>query len=107
MDNKETKQLNDTFSLVEKNKLGRAIRAARSFVDAHPHMVYDGELERIEGDFRLMLDYMKRGFNDPQRADVYNNIGDRLYRFACDMRMAYHIKLPHSSLRKCLKKRQA
>lgn len=91
MDNKETKQLNDIFSLIEKNKLGRAIRASRSFVDAHPHMVYDGELERIEGDFRLMLDYMKRGFNDPQRADVYNNIGDRLYRFACDMRMAYHI----------------
>ena len=89
MESNESRQLKDIFIYISQQKLGRAIREARSFVNGHQMLVYKGELERVEEDYRLMLDYMKRGFNDPKRDDVFNNIADRLYRFACNLRTAY------------------
>lgn len=52
-------------------------------------MMYDDELENIERDYTLMLDYMKRGFNDPQRKDIYNNLLTRLYKFVSNLRISY------------------
>lgn len=52
-------------------------------------MMYDDELENIERDYNLMLEYMKRGFNDPQRKDIYNSLLTRLYRFVSNLRISY------------------
>ena len=89
MDNNETKQISDILKYIYDGMLGRALRSARSLVDANPHLIYDEELESIENDYRLMLDYMKRGFNDPQRGAIYQNLIVRLYRFTADLNMAY------------------
>ena len=89
MDNNETKQISDILKYIYDGMLGRALRSARSLVDANPHLIYDEELESIENDYRLMLDYMKRGFNDPQRGAIYQNLTVRLYRFTADLNMAY------------------
>ena len=56
MESNESKQLKDIFIYIGQQKLGRAIREARSFVDGHPMLVYKGELERVEEDYQLMLD---------------------------------------------------
>ena len=89
MDNNETKQISDILKYIYDGMLGRALRSTRSLVDANPHLIYDEELESIENDYRLMLDYMKRGFNDPQRGAIYQNLIVRLYRFTADLNMAY------------------
>lgn len=52
-------------------------------------MIYDDELENIERDYNLMLEYMKRGFNDPQRKDIYSKLLARLYNFVSNLRIAY------------------
>lgn len=89
MDNNGIKQFDDIFQKLDNRELGPALRSVRSFINAYPHMMYDEELENIEGDYRLMLDYMRRGFNDPHRSDIYGKLTERLYRFACDMYITY------------------
>lgn len=105
MDNKGIKQINDIFRKLDNRELGPALRSVRSLIDTYPHMMYDEELENIEGDYNLMLDYMRRGFNDPHRADIYNNLTDRLYSFACDMFITYrtqHVEFFIEALRKSM-----
>lgn len=89
MDTKDIKQLDGIISGLENKKLGYGIHSTRSFVSAHPYMMYDDELENIERDYDLMLEYMKRGFNDPQRKDIYNSLLIRLYKFVSNLRISY------------------
>lgn len=89
MDTKDIKQLDGIIKSLGEKKLGYGIHSTRSFVSAHPYMMYDDELENIERDYTLMLDYMKRGFNDPQRKDIYNNLLTRLYKFVSNLRISY------------------
>lgn len=92
MDNKEIKQLNDIIDSLNKNILGQSLRLTRSFVDSHPYMMYDDELDGIERDYKLMLDYMKRGFNDPQRESIYINLTGRLYHFVSNLYLSYKVQ---------------
>lgn len=89
MDIKDIRLLNSIFDNLKEKKLGAALRAARAVTKNNPQIMYDEELERIESDYKLMLDYMKRGFNDPQRNAVYANLINRLYGHASNMLMAY------------------
>ena len=91
-DNRETRQIKDIFQQLGNNTLGAALMAARSFTDSHPHLMFYEELENIENDYKLMLDYMRRGFNDAQRGSIYNNLTARLQRFASDLLMTYRIQ---------------
>ena len=89
MDNKETRRINGILDELNNGTLGGALRSARSFVNDNPQLIYGEELENIENDYRLMLDYMKRGFSDPQRESIYANLTVRLYKFTADMHMSY------------------
>lgn len=92
MDNNGTKQLNNIFNFIRQQEIGNAIRAIRSLINGNSKLAYSGEMESVERDYSLMLDFMRRGFNDPQRDEVFNNIADRLYRIACDLRMKWLIQ---------------
>ena len=89
MDDKDTRLISSIFDNLKKKKLGAALRAARVAAKAEPYLAYDEELERIERDYRLMLDYMKRGYDDPERDVVYENLLARLNVHASDMLTAY------------------
>lgn len=89
MDNNVTKRIDKIFKDLDNNLLGPALRSTRSLVNENPHLIYDEELENIENDYRLMLDYMERGFNDPQRGEIYTNLIAKLYRFVSDTRISY------------------
>ena len=89
MDNNGTKQLNNIFNFIRQQEIGNAIRAIRSLINGNSKLAYSGDMESVERDYSLMLDFMRRGFNDPQRDEVFNNIADRLYKFACNLRTAY------------------
>lgn len=92
MDNNEATIFGEIFKCLEKDALGQGIKLIRGFVETHPYMMYDDGLESVERDYRLMRDYFKQGFDDPQRADVYGKLVRRLYKFTCDLLLSYRIK---------------
>lgn len=74
MENKDLKTLNNILDILSHKKLGTAISTMHKFAATRPTPEYDEELNSIERDYRLMLGYMKRGFNDPQRGNIYDNL---------------------------------
>jgi len=92
MDNNEANIFSDVLGCLGRNDLGQAVRLLRAFVDAHPYMMYDDGLDGVERDYKLMLEYFSRGFDDPQRAGVYGKLVRRLYKFTCDLLLSYRIK---------------
>ena len=89
MVNNEAKQFENIFKGFGNRSLGSSIQSVRSLVNATSSHSFDGELESIENDYKLMLDYMRKGFNDPQRGEIYNNLSSRLRLLASDLYMSY------------------
>lgn len=72
--------------------LDAAIDDVRQFASANPYLMNMDELTAIEDDFRRMASYMRRGYADPERANLYDRLIQRLYEFAANMRLAYKKK---------------
>lgn len=92
MNNNEANIFNDITECLKKSALGRALKLTRTFVDAHPYMMYDEGLEDIERDYKFMLDYFKQGIDDPQREELYGKLIQRLYKFESNLLLSYRIK---------------
>ncbi len=92
MENKDLEQFEDIFDSLSDHALGLSLRQVRSFVNEHPKMISNEALEDIEHDYALMLGYMRRGYTDPQRESVYDNLVNRLYNFVSNLYMAYKIR---------------
>lgn len=82
--------------------LGEALRAARRFVEDHHYDAQRTRLEEIEADYRLMCDFLLRGYPDAKREELYGQLFRRLYRLvrdieldgltAHDARLAVHVQ---------------
>jgi len=78
--------LNHIIALIEGKRLGRAISELENFLLARPNLKSDMEkLMELQGDFHLMTDYWQRGFNDPERENVYIQLLRRLYVLATNI----------------------
>ena len=77
--------LNEALKLIQERRLLKAIDKVKAFLDIHPLAVYIDELHRIDNDYALMLDYMKRGYADPSRETVYEKLLNRLGRLIQDL----------------------
>ena len=53
----------------------------------------DDEVESISDSYRLMSDYMLRGYQDNQRVNLYRQLQRRLYRVLADLRL--HVRLKY------------
>ena len=51
---------------LEARNLSAAISELEAFLSVHPHQVNSDRLHALRTDYRLMADYWKRGFKDPQ-----------------------------------------
>ena len=89
MDNYNIRQFDEVFKRLDNGTLGQAIRFVRKIADANQQLMSDEELVNIENDYKLMLGYMKQGFNDPQRGDIYAKLAARLRRYTSDLLTAY------------------
>ena len=83
-------QKNETLSqiidLIEQRRLGRAVNALENFLLSHPSLKRDMEsLMALQNDFNLMTDYWQRGFNAPEREQVYSQLLKRLYVLATNI----------------------
>lgn len=78
--------LSQIIDLIEQRRLGRAVNALENFLLSHPSLKRDMEsLMALQNDFNLMTDYWQRGFNDPEREQVYSQLLKRLYVLATNI----------------------
>ena len=72
--------------------LGMAITATDNFLAVHPHQIDTDRLFAIKTDYRLMTDYWRRGFKDPQLSELYNTLLKRMYVLFANIANAYSIR---------------
>lgn len=78
--------------LLEAKDVAKSISALRSIIDDHVLTEFEVRIENIENDYRLMSDYLRKGFRDPKLEDVYNGLIRALYRLCSDMLLALLIR---------------
>ncbi len=117
MDNSSLKELLSNEIGHDRN-LGRAIRKFETYLSSHPDALLGRRLDEIKSDYALMLDYMRKGYHDPQQEKIYGELLDRLFVLIQDVelhekinavvtyREAYHrvihIHFSQDSIRKAL-----
>ena len=82
----KNEHLSHIIRLTEERQLGRALNALENYLLSHPRL--QGDTERfmaLKNDFQLMTDYWQRGYNDPERENVYSQLLRRLYVLATDI----------------------
>lgn len=86
------KILNNVLSDLESLQLNKALKTLRTYLEEHPEMRNDGGLDDVERDYRLMLDYMGRGYADDNREHLYRGLLERTYRFMMNLYVSYKIR---------------
>lgn len=76
---KQNDELNEILELVLNRQLGKSIDALENYLLTHPRQTDMDALISLRDDYRLMADYWQRGFEDPQREAVYNQLLRRMY----------------------------
>ena len=76
---KQNDTLNEILELVQCRQLGKSIDALENYLLTHPRQVDMDALISLRDDYRLMADYWQRGFDDPQRETVYDQLLRRMY----------------------------
>lgn len=75
----KTSQLNQIITDICQHRLGSSIDALENLLLSNPNQSDLEKLVAIKNDYQLMADYWQRGFDDPQRLQVYNQLLHRLY----------------------------
>ncbi|MBQ6653530.1 MAG: tetratricopeptide repeat protein, partial [Prevotella sp.] len=73
--------------IVEKQNLSKAIDALKQLIDQQQNLPYRGtfgggllrRVEEVEANYLLMRDFMQRGFDDPERDNLYRQELKKLY----------------------------
>ncbi|MDD7258307.1 MAG: tetratricopeptide repeat protein [Prevotellaceae bacterium] len=86
------KILNNVLSDLESLQLNKALKTLRTYLEEHPEMRNDGGIDDVERDYRLMLDYMGRGYADDNREHLYRGLLERTYRFMMNLYVSYKIR---------------
>ncbi len=72
--------------LSNKQPLGFILHKAKSIMSDYSRPA-DDELQSIVDSYGLMSDYMLRGYQDHERADLYHKLSQRLYRKLSDVQL--------------------
>ena len=73
------------MELVLARQLGKSIEARENYLLTHPQQADMDALISLRDDYRLMADYWQRGFSDPQREQVYDQLLRRMYVLTANM----------------------
>lgn len=77
---------------IDSRDLPEALRLVRAFVDDHPQLISCDDLAGIADDFHRMTDYMRQGFSDPSRDELYRRLLRRLWLFVANTEQACKTK---------------
>lgn len=75
----KTALYNTKKSLIAKN-LGQALHHIQTLLEDRNYVGLHERIRKVSDDYRLMLDYMRQGYPDPSRSDVYLSLLRRLDR---------------------------
>lgn len=74
-----SRQLNCLYrQLAENGDFALALRQLKTMPEAVLKLAAENGLEALESDYRLMCDFMLRGFADPQRPALYHRLASRM-----------------------------
>jgi tetratricopeptide (TPR) repeat protein len=74
-------------AILSDENVGKALRMLKQFMNEHPHLIVENQIEDIQNDYDLMKDFMLRGFKDPQRDNLYLGMLMKLYRILSDIKL--------------------
>ena len=77
----------ELFDCIRAHQLKQSILKTENVVFTRPSRYNSEALNSVKNDYRLMADYWLRGFNDPQRKQVYDQLLRRIYSVVADMMM--------------------
>ncbi len=100
---KQNEQLNGILEMVLNRQLGRSINELENYLLANPRQVDMEQLISIRNDYQLMVGYWQRGFDDPKREEVCDQLLHRMY--ALTMNIAIHWQLAESPYMKAIYQR--
>lgn len=91
-----TLKFEDTIKAVNQalyeGRLKKAIELLQPVYSGHPSLMGYDELERIDKDYKMMRDFMLRGYADPQREQLYTRLLHDLYRLAANLTLSWRCK---------------
>ena len=76
---KQNDTLNEIRQMVLHRRLGQSISALENYLLTHQRQQDMDQLVSIRDDYRLMAGYWQRGFDDPQRQQVYDQLLRRMF----------------------------
>jgi len=76
---KQNEPLNDILQLVINHELCSSILALENYLLTNTNQADMDQLRAIQADYQLMADYWQRGFDDPEREQVYDKLLRRMY----------------------------
>ncbi len=85
-------ELNEIADEVLNMKLGKALSMLENYLLTRSQQSDLETLQDIRADYRLMVDYWRKGVNDPQRDKLYNNLLKRLFVLVQNVMLHDHIR---------------
>jgi len=76
---KQNEPLNDILQMVINHRLYSSILALENYLLTNINQADLDQLRAIQADYQLMADYWQRGFDDPERGQVYDKLLRRMY----------------------------
>lgn len=85
-------QLDEILGSVCDGKLGRALVAMENYLFTYPHPSRQDEYNSIKENYRLMVDYWRNGYDDPQRQELYQRLLQQMYVLTASLAVRYSIR---------------
>lgn len=83
---------NPIRKLIAEKKLGDALHMLKSMLASNQIYSLTDEVETIENDYQLMLNYFAQGFEDPQRKPLFDRLLRKTMRCVNNGELAFQIK---------------
>lgn len=78
--------------LFENDEVGKGLEFLRKALSEYPYVGGYEQIETLCDDYRLMLDYMKKGYVDSQRGEQYKKIAQKAWLITWDMEHEWRVR---------------
>ena len=72
--------LNKARECVRKQRLNDAISILQSLYTGQPNLLGNDDYQLVVDNYQRMVEYMQKGFRDPEREKLYRQLLRRVYR---------------------------
>ena len=91
----QNEKLNQVIQLTLQRRLGKALNELENYLLTYPHQKDMDLLMSIKEDYALMAEYWQKGFEDPHREEVYDQLLRRTFVLATNMVIHWDLKNSH------------